>query len=315
MTELALTQTPNISEIIELVTDGLDSVHSKRAYEKALDEFMNWYQLAGAPGLRRATVQKYKKYLQDLKLSSATINQRLSAVRKLAKEAAANDMIEDSIASGIKSVEGVKSKGTRSGNWLTKEQAEQLLKTPDTTTLKGLRDKAILAILLFSGLRRSELAALTMEHIQQREGRWAIVDIVGKGGRVRTVPLNPKSKVILDAWTTAAGITEGQIFKAINKSDKLAGEREIRKNKKSDGYVTDQVVGGVVTHYGDKCGFKNLAAHDMRRTYAKLARKSGARIEQIQITLGHASVDTTNRYLGTTIDYKESPSDLIDLDI
>jgi site-specific recombinase XerD len=315
MTELALTQTANISEIIKLVTDGLDSTHSRRAYEKALDEFMNWYQLAGAPGLRRATVQKYKKYLQDLNLSSATINQRLSAIRKLAKEAAANEYIEDNIASGIKSVEGVKSKGQRMGNWLSKDQAQQLLQAPDTATLKGLRDKAILAMFLFSGLRRSELAALTMEHIQQREGRWVIVDMVGKGGKCRTVPLNAKSKAVLDTWTEAAGITQGRVFKAINKSDNLAGTREIRKGIESTGYMTDQSLANVVTYYCDKCGFQNVAAHDLRRTYAKLARKSGARIEQIQITLGHASPDTTNRYLGTTLDLADSPSDLIDLDI
>jgi site-specific recombinase XerD len=276
---------------------------------------MNWYQLAGAPGLRRATVQKYKKYLQDLNLSSATINQRLSAIRKLAKEAAANEYIEDNIASGIKSVEGVKSKGQRMGNWLSKDQAQQLLQAPDTATLKGLRDKAILAMFLFSGLRRSELAALTMEHIQQREGRWVIVDMVGKGGKCRTVPLNAKSKAVLDTWTEAAGITQGRVFKAINKSDNLAGTREIRKGIESTGYMTDQSLANVVTYYCDKCGFQNVAAHDLRRTYAKLARKSGARIEQIQITLGHASPDTTNRYLGTTLDLADSPSDLIDLDI
>jgi len=315
MTELALTQTANVGEIIKLVTDGLDSEHSVRAYKKALDEFVNWYQSAGAPGLRRATVQKYKKYLQDLNLSSATINQRLSAIRKLAKEAAANEYIEDSIASGIKSVEGVKSKGQRTGNWLSKDQAQQLLQAPNTTTLKGLRDKAILAMFLFSGLRRSELAALTIEHVQQREGRWVIVDMVGKGGKCRTVPLNAKSKAVLDAWTAAAGITEGRIFRAINKSDNLAGTREIRRGIESTGYMTDQSLANVVTYYCDKCGFKNVAAHDLRRTYAKLARKSGARIEQIQITLGHASPDTTNRYLGTTLDLVESPSDLIDLDI
>ena len=66
----------------------------------------------------------------------------------------------------------------RSGNWLSLKQAQTLLNAPDITTTKGLRDRAILAVLLGCGLRRSEVAALTMEHIQQRDGRWCIVDLV-----------------------------------------------------------------------------------------------------------------------------------------
>ncbi|MGD0773917.1 MAG: tyrosine-type recombinase/integrase [Candidatus Solibacter sp.] len=68
-------------------------------------------------------------------------------------------------------------------------QAQTLLNTPDTSTTKGLRDRAILAVLLGCGLRRSEVAALTVGHVQQRDGRWCIVDLVGKQGRVRTIPM------------------------------------------------------------------------------------------------------------------------------
>lgn len=68
-------------------------------------------------------------------------------------------------------------------------QAQALLNAPDITTTKGLRDRAIIAVLLGCGLRRSEVAALTLKHIQQRDGRWCIVDLVGKHGRVRTVPM------------------------------------------------------------------------------------------------------------------------------
>jgi site-specific recombinase XerD len=92
-------------------------------------------------------------------------------------------------------VKGVASKGIRLGNWLSVKQAQTLLNTPDTTTTKGLRDRAILAILLGCGLRRSEVAALPMGHVQQRDGRWCIVDLVGKHGRVRTIPMPTWVKV------------------------------------------------------------------------------------------------------------------------
>ena len=78
------------------------------------------------------------------------------------------------------------------GNWLSALQAQTLLNAPDITTLKGLRDRAILAVLLGCGLRRSEAANLTFTHLQQRDGRWCIVDLVGKHGRVPKV--NPKGK-------------------------------------------------------------------------------------------------------------------------
>ena len=87
---------------------------------------------------------------------------------------------------------GVASKGVRLGNWLSIRQAETLLNTPDATTITGLRDRAILAVLLGCGLRRSEVAALTMGHVQQRDGRWCVVDLVGKHGRVRTIPMPPR---------------------------------------------------------------------------------------------------------------------------
>ena len=91
----------------------------------------------------------------------------------------------------------------RVGNWLTKEQAEQLLAAPDTSILKGKRDRALLSLLLGCGLRRNELAELHFSDIQQREGRWVIVDLKGKHGRIRTVPMPGWAKVAIDVWRRA----------------------------------------------------------------------------------------------------------------
>jgi integrase len=115
-------------------------------------------------------------------------------------------------------VKSVKPTGIRVGNWLSQRQAQALLNAPDITTVRGLRDRAILAVLLGCGLRRSEVAALTFAHTQQRDGRWCIVDLVGKHGRVRTVPMPTWVKVAIDAWTTAAGIAEGHVFRPVNRA-------------------------------------------------------------------------------------------------
>jgi site-specific recombinase XerD len=167
--------------IIRLVLDGLTSDNSRRAYGLALREFMAWHRETAQTRLDKATVQAYKAKLQADGLASSTINLKLSAVRKLAAEAADNGYLDQTIANGVGKVRGVKMAGQRAGNWLTREQSQRLLNMPDVQTLKGLRDRAILAVMLGCGLRRSEVAALKMGHIQQREGRWVIVDLVGKG--------------------------------------------------------------------------------------------------------------------------------------
>jgi integrase len=133
---------------------------------------------------------------------------------KLAAEAAENGLLDRSAAQGIVSLKGVRQSGDRAGNWLTREQARDLLAQPDSNTMEGKRDRAILAVLLGCALRRSELAALECRHMQQRDGRWVFVDLVGKGKRIRTVPIPPFVKVATDAWTAAAGLSEGHYFGA-----------------------------------------------------------------------------------------------------
>ena len=291
----------DMSAIITLVTDGLTSEHSRRAYSKALDDFLAWHMAEGKPGLAKATVQRYKAVLQSSGLSASTVNQRLSAIRKLAQEAADNGMIEQPIANGIAKVKGVKSAGVRVGNWLEKKQAQAMIDAPDTKTLKGLRDRAILAVMIGAGLRRSEVAALTFAHIRQREGRWVIVDLVGKGNRVRSVPMPTWTKAAIDEWTTAARVKSGRVFRSVNKGDRVDGES-----------VTPQAIRDVVNSYGAALGLE-VAAHDLRRTFAKLAHKGGAGLDQIQLSLGHASIQTTERYLGVTQDLTDAPCDRLGL--
>ena len=181
--EMAMIAMPDagMRAVVGLVLDGLNSEHSKRAYERAIGNFLTWYQEQGWAILNKAAVQAYKARLHEAGLAPSTINQYLSAVRKLAQEAEDNGLMDPVLAQGVARVKGVKSAGERVGNWLTREQAQTLLNAPDTSTLKGLRDRAILAVMLGCGLRRSEVAALDIEHIQQREGRWVRFTPTGVG--------------------------------------------------------------------------------------------------------------------------------------
>src|SRR5713226_2817948 len=207
-----------------LVLDSVSSPITRRVYNMALDEFIAWYRLAPRPGFTKATVSTWRVSLEVRGLGSSSIIIRMSAIRKFAVEAADNGLLAPELAAGICRVKSVKSQGIRVGNWLSLRQAQALLSAPDIATVKGLRDRAILAVLLGCGLRRSEVAALTFGHIQQRDGRWCIVDLVGKHSRVRTVPVPTWVKVAIDAWTSASSVADGHVFRPVNRADRVGGQ-------------------------------------------------------------------------------------------
>ena len=118
-------------------------------------------------------------------------------------------------------------------------QAEQLLTLPDRTTTAGKRDRVLLCLLVGCGLRREELAALDIASIQQRDGRWAIVDLSGKGKRIRTVQMPPWAKAAVDDWIAAAAITAGRLLRPVNKGGRIGGRG-----------ITAQAIFEIVVGYG-----------------------------------------------------------------
>jgi integrase len=260
---------------------------------------------AGArPGFTKATVHAWRVSLEERGLGSSSIIIRMSAIRKLAAEASDNGLLATEVAAGIRRVKSVKSAGIRVGNWLSQRQAQALVNAPDATTACGLRDRAILAVLLGCGLRRSEVAGLTFSHLQQRDGRWCIVDLVGNHGRVRTAPMPSWVKVAIDAWTSASVVATGHVFRPVNPGGCVIGTR-----------MGEKVVWQMLRRYAAEIGVPGIAPHDLRRTCAKLCRAAGGELEQIQLLLGHASVQTTERYLGTRQDLVNAPNDAIRLKV
>ena len=137
---------------------SLLSPESKRAYGQALDDFFRWCGVEGMSGFTKASVNAYRSHLEARRLSASTINQRLSAIRKLAIEAADNGFMPPEQVSVISRVKGAKQAGIRTEQWLTREQAEHLLSIPDPATLRGARNRALLSVLVGCGLRRKEAA-------------------------------------------------------------------------------------------------------------------------------------------------------------
>jgi site-specific recombinase XerD len=109
-------------------------------------------------------------------------------------------------------------------------------------------------------------------------------------------------KVAIDDWAQAAGITTGRVWLSINKGGRIWG-----------GGLTEKVIWQVLQEYAQAAGLPPIAPHDMRRTCAKLCRTAGGELEQIQPLLGHASIQTTERYLGVKQDLTNAPNDRIGL--
>ena len=278
---------PDLDQAKAAVLNSLGSPESQRGYQHAIDEFIGWYCSEPRLSFNKTVVTRYRIHLETRQLAPGTINVRLAAVRRLAYEAADSGLLSPELAAGIRRVKGAKKLGVRFGNWLTIEEARTLWQLPNSETLKGKRDRAILATLLGCGLRRLELAELTIDHLQRREDHWAMIDLVGKGGHIRTVPVPDWVKRTIDKWLTAAGVTSGRLFRCVCRAGTAWGNG-----------MTEKVVWHVVKQYAAELGVSKLAPHDLRRSCARLCHEAGGELEQIQFLLGHVSVQTTEKYLG-----------------
>jgi site-specific recombinase XerC len=202
------------------VLNSLTSPASRRVYEHAIDQFIAWYCSKPRLAFNRIVVVRYRMFLESRGLAANTINQQLAAVRRLAHEAADSGLLSPELAAGISRVKGVKQLGFRSGNWLTVEQCSEVLKHAAGRSLRAARDYAMLATLFGCGLRRSELVGLELDEVQMRQGHWAIVDLIDKGGHIGTVPIPGWVKTAMDQWASQAGLTQGRIFRASAEREK-----------------------------------------------------------------------------------------------
>jgi integrase len=156
----------------------------------------------------------------------------------------------------------------------------------------------LLGLLLGCGLRRSEVANMRLDQLQLRESHWVIVDLAGKGGRLRAVPVPTWWKSLIDIWLRDSGVTEGKLFRQI-----------LKNGTRREAGVTPNVVWYAVKRCARLAGVDHLAPHDLRRSCARLCHSAGGELEQIQFLLGHASVQTTERYIGCKQKLREAVND------
>jgi site-specific recombinase XerD len=293
---------PDLDQSKNAVVNSLAAASSQESYGHAIDEFVGWYCSEPRLAFNRTVVLRYRFFLEQKNLAPSTINVRLAAVRRLAYEASDSGLLSPELAAGIRRVKGAKRLGTPIGNWLTVDQCRSLLGAPCPDTLRGKRDRAILEVLIGCGLRRAELVGLKGDDLQIREEHWVVADLIGKGKHIRTVPMPGWVKRAVDAWTQAAGITTGFIFRAVGRSGAIWGD-----------HITPKAIWHVVKGAARSAEIAHLAPHDLRRSCARLCHLAGGELEQIQFLLGHVSVQTTERYLGCKQNLRNAVNDGIDL--
>jgi site-specific recombinase XerD len=265
---------------------NLDNPQTRRAYRADIREFQAFTGITAPAQFRdiaRGHVLAWRKTLEDRGVSRATIRRKLAALSSLFEYLCERNAVLSNPVKGVKRPAVESNEGKTPA--LSDAQARQFLSAPDPTTLKGKRDRAILAVLLYHGLRRAELCALSRRDIEQRRGvNHLRVD--GKGGKVRYVPLHQGAAVAIQEYLDAAGaLTEnGPLFRAMRADTRLSA---------------NGVYQSVVLKYGKQLGIDAMplfGPHVMRATAATNALENGADIAKVQEWLGHANIQTTRIY-------------------
>lgn len=294
---------PDLDYSKSAVLNSLPSLNSRRSYEHAIRDFIEWYCSEPRLAFNKTVVTRYRIALEQRKYAPSTINLRLAAVRRLAYEASDCGLLSPDLAAGIRRVKGAKRLGVRVGNWLTVEQGKKLLAVSSGKNLRDVRNHAILAMLLGCGLRRAELVAVKIEDFELREEHWVLADLIGKGRHMRTIPVPFWVKTAVDQWTSSAELQSGLLFRAISKTGRV-----------SNSGFTPKVIWSIVRETAKECGIGLIAPHDLRRTCARLCHQAGGELEQIQFLLGHVSIQTTERYLGCKQRLQNAVNDQIGLE-
>ena len=268
---------------------NIDNPRTRRAYQNDLEDFCGFVGLTGAEEFRavtRAHVLAWRAQLETRGLAGATIRRKLAALASLF-----DHLLENNAVAGGNPVHGVKRPRIETNEGKTPalgdDQAKLLLSSPDGWTLKGMRDRAILAVLLYHGLRREEAAKLMTGDLQDRRGIKHL-QVRGKGGKTRYLPLHPVAAERIHAYLERDITREPGNFPLF---------RSIRGRTTGTGICADGIY-KVVAQWAKAAGIQvdGLGVHGLRATAATNALEHDADIAKVQVWLGHANISTTRLY-------------------
>lgn len=269
----ALATLNNTNALIYEAIKGLLSEVDKSTgdvYFSTINEYLEW---AEQNPYKRASVSvaAYVSYLsKDRKLSPSTVANKLSHVRRLFEWFARVGLATPLDLADVKNVKSPRHQGRRAGKWLNEDQLRQLINAPD-----NIRDKAALALMVGCGLRCSEVVGFDWEQIQEKDGKYVIVNLQRKHHRTQEyLPIPNWVISILNELPTR----QGRVI-----------------------VTTTRTIYNIVDRWSSYCGF-SVAPHDLRRSAATYALNKGQSITQVSKLLGHSNTTVTERYLRQDFD-------------
>jgi site-specific recombinase XerD len=272
-------------DVARAVLDPIANATTRAMYRKAILDFFRWIDSRGNPPITEATCRSHLTYLQADGYAPATLNQRLSAIRKLVGGAVNLNLLSLRECVQICRIRNVREMTIAPADALSQRQTEELMDVPDGTTNKGKRDRLLLAFLIGCALRRSEVVNLNVEDIEYADSRGTLMRVIGRGGRMRSLLLPDWVEAALSEWILATGIQQGPILRAVSRQGEVATDR-----------LSPQTVLNIVREHGERIGVA-LHPEELRRTCAKLCRPRSEDLEHIRLLLGHSSLAATERYL------------------
>lgn len=275
----------NLKQIVRIVL-GVD----KEAQVNVLS--FHWHKIDKFEFQNIINLMKEREYAVE------TIKTYMSAIRCVLSEANDLGLIDAEHLGRIKRVKRPKGSTLSKGRDLSLDEADTLLNScPDSTT--GIRDKAIISILFGCGLRRKELATLEMKNYVREKG---YVVVTGKGNKERKAFLTERAIAYLNRWIDEVrGSDEGAMFVQIFKGGRLApltrSEKKGRRNVIVANSLSSQSIYYILKEKQKKLGMEAFTPHDLRKTLATKLLENGENLVTVRDILGHASVNTTQRYV------------------
>jgi site-specific recombinase XerD len=282
---------------------NLTNENTKRAYRDDVTSFMRFVGIKCPEDFRtvaRAHVIAWRKTLEKQKLAPATVRRKLSALSDLYDYLCEKNAVADNPVHGVERPKEGANQGKTPA--ISDTQASALLEAPPRSTLKGKRDRAILAVFLFHAVRRAELCDLRVKDYGDREGIKHLT-IHGKGGKIRFIPAHPSAARSIEAYLEAAGHRGEADSPLFRSAAANAKNTEKRLNPGS-------VYRNVVMHYCERLGIaaEGLGPHALRATSATNALQNGSDIAEVQEWLGHSSISTTRLYDKRKMRPEDSPT-------
>ena len=302
--EQTTVNSPNVETTLEGLVSGQLSANSRKAYEQDARQFLGWLSQHDLrlDTLTQAEMVQYRRHLSD-HFAPSSAARKLVVARRLLEEAARRGLLSHNPAQHLK---GIETQQETTHTALTKTQARQLLEAIDTSTHQGKRDYSLLLLLLKTGIRRGECAALKMGDIGEEQGHSIALLRQTKGNKRRKVKLAVEVRRAIEAYLAVAGLAArgnvAPLFVQFRRGD----------HPQPQAGVSDYLIQRVVQKYTDIAGLEvKLTPHGLRATFVTLALEGGAKLQQVQYAVGHADPRTTERYQKRKFNLDDAATDYV----